>query len=794
MLISFYLGLIIFLNASYRRFLMATYSYDVFGNDQIPVRGGNDKAAQLQPAQRVSNDSAPKQPSHYYSYENGQVRRKHNRPVLPSGTFRCKDYFKDIRLSWAGKERHFYFRMSFANWDDPNGWNQDSWRLYILTFPNMQKFGAGASHEAHMFWDEDCHEHFVCWDQPIAEFQDANAIAYTWAKNYVKNCLGTEQNRNRVKLPSGTFRGARKNRKGRFSAGRSFLHSSKKESSVHSNARRSDSRTSLFADDSYFDYEDDRFVPCSNRTLKMTREVYDSIGECIGSHLAERGGMLGSTDGETIDVFEFDKYAVTNGAAYSPDVKHLNGVLDDWQDTGIRFMGFVHSHPAYCKSPSGADEEYAGRIMDAFDMVDFFVPIVMTEPDYGRFKIFPYIAERTSGEGVIVSKCGFEKVKAAERANAGTGIDIVEVSMFDNCEAKEEGMDMDANIDMFSGSLSEEEIEKRFANQDKSLFDKQKSESVESQDKDSGSGDELSDTPFDRVDGELDLSLLKDAQVIGIGCGGARDFYVDMARCGAGRFLLMDGDRVTASNLSSQNAYSGEIGTFKVESVAAMIRQVNPEAIVKAVPEYLTDVFCDGWFESMIASFGERKSVVLCAFTDCFAAQARCFRLAMKYKLPMVSAQHYAKGYASEVIYHLPGRTPTSARAFLVDRYDNYLNKGFSNPVTSKGSPIFNTTRLNALCEKIAIGLLMSYAGVGGAYTSFIDEFPDRNLILIKQHPLAIRIPGLDEFLGFAPERLFDDCVWLSAEDMKLSAEPSKDDADYADAALGEGPDTRCLA
>ena len=180
---------------------MATFSSDVFGNDQIPVRGGNDKTAQLQPVQCVSNDSAPKQPFRYYSYENGQVRRKHNRPVLPSGTFRG-DYWKTIELSCSGDTVSFTFRIEWGYWDDEDG----SYRIYMTDFPNMDEYEGECSHEAHLFWDDDYEENYVCWDECVYDFQDANAIAFVWAKKYIRNCMDSYSGRKHVSLPSGTFR------------------------------------------------------------------------------------------------------------------------------------------------------------------------------------------------------------------------------------------------------------------------------------------------------------------------------------------------------------------------------------------------------------------------------------------------------------------------------------------------------------------------------------------------------------------------------------------------------------
>ena len=71
-----------------------------------------------------------------------------------------------------------------------------------------------------------------------------------------------------------------------------------------------------------------------------------------------------------------------------------------------------------------------------------------------------------------------------------------------------------------------------------------------------------------------------------------------MARCGVGEFVLIDPDVVTESNLATQQAYRRDIGRPKVECLRERILDINPQAIVRALPKLLDDV-SDTEFEDL---------------------------------------------------------------------------------------------------------------------------------------------------------------------------------------------------
>jgi len=101
---------------------------------------------------------------------------------------------------------------------------------------------------------------------------------------------------------------------------------------------------------------------------------------------------------------------------------------------------------------------------------------------------------------------------------------------------------------------------------------------------------------------------------------------------------------------------------------------------------------------------------VICGLTDNFQAQARVNRLALKLGLPSLSAQVYREGRGAEVTFTFPGVTPACQRCILSSRYCHFLDHGQGNDVASHGTPIFATTRLNALKGFLLLALCITAA------------------------------------------------------------------------------------
>lgn len=463
-------------------------------------------------------------------------------------------------------------------------------------------------------------------------------------------------------------------------------------------------------------------VPADVKTVYIEKQVLKQIMDILGKRKPELGGMLGfSEEQDLITHFVFDKNARVNSVEYNPNTKFLDTVINGkWEKQKISLAGFVHSHPGHFNRLSGADVEYAARICKEFDLEYLFMPIVTSSTD-----------SETSITGYVVTKD--EQI-------------------------------LDCKIETMDGSVKQETSELEISEE---LLKETQEELDSMVRKTELKVDPLShDETFARISTTIPLDYMKGCTIIGIGCGGSRGFYEDMARCGVGRFILMDGDTSSRSNIASQNGYISEIGKNKACVVAGRLTDINSHLEIYALSKMLDESVSDEDFEGLLkqVKYVPEKTLI-CAFTDSFVAQARCQKLATKFGIPLLAAQHHANGDSSEVLYWYPGVSKYSQEDILADRYEAYEN-GFENDVTSVGSPIFNTTRLNALCEKIALGIFLYKADVDSRYTSFLKYNPDRNLILVRQKCLEFSNSPVEELFGHGDRDHFDDVVWLNPEEI----------------------------
>jgi molybdopterin/thiamine biosynthesis adenylyltransferase len=456
--------------------------------------------------------------------------------------------------------------------------------------------------------------------------------------------------------------------------------------------------------------------------LRLTRSVFTEIEHTIGRLPAEQGGLLGGnySDG-LVTHYYFDHAARRTGGTYSPDHEGLNKLLKEvWNPRDIRLLGFVHTHPKGIPQPSFGDLIYARDILRHIpDLECLLLPIALSKPDNGEFRLFPY-AIRRDGDDVRVEQRelvveGMEHATATQpsaeqskiESSGGKPVPPVTVPPYDLAET------------------------------------------------------------FKRVRGAYDLERLAHCRIIYVGAGGAASFIEDLARAGVGEHVLIDPDIVAEVNLATQQAYRRDIGRAKVECIAERIRDINLNAVAVARQQRLEEISDAEFRELAFAPLNGSRPVVtlLCGLTDNFAAQARVNRLALQLGLPSLCAQVYREGRAAEVTFTYPGVTPACHRCILSSRYKAYLEQGFKNDVTSDGTPIFATTRLNALKGFVTMAILhhgTAHARWGG----LLARIANRNLAQIRMDPdLATKL-GMKVFErvfgGGDRERiLFDDVVWL---------------------------------
>lgn len=137
--------------------------------------------------------------------------------------------------------------------------------------------------------------------------------------------------------------------------------------------------------------------------FKITPEAFADIVNSVGTEMPESGGiLLGSRVDFVVRKYVHDPYGNRNGSAYDPDVNFLNQVVEQaWDEDGLAFLGFVHSHPRGIGQLSGdmgngiGDLGYISRILEHMPGLESFLcPIVYSTFDGGEFSFFGFIADR----------------------------------------------------------------------------------------------------------------------------------------------------------------------------------------------------------------------------------------------------------------------------------------------------------------------------------------------------------------------------------------------------------------
>jgi hypothetical protein len=470
--------------------------------------------------------------------------------------------------------------------------------------------------------------------------------------------------------------------------------------------------------------------------MKIQRGTFYEIKATVGSLKAETGGPLGGRlDDRIVSDFFFDQHARRSAASYSPNTTSLNKLLNsNWNPRRIRLLGFVHSHPVGSPQPSLGDERYIAQIMQANPAADaLYMPIIRSAADFGaRFRIFPFLVVRGRDGVLRVEPCLLRLVgdlaSAPPSANPRASV------------------------------TAESPVELRYV------------------------GPSSSET-YVRVTEAYDLARLSTSRLIIVGCGGSTGFVESMARAGIPDFILIDPDRVSRSNLATQQYYRRDVGKPKVECLRDRILGINELATVQAIPVALEDISDDEferlttaplrqWDVPLRGMWGLAgietparvlvlpSTILLGGFTDSFPAQARINRLALEFGFPSLCAQMYEHGRAAEITFTAPGITAACHRCALRSRFEAYQN-GYKSSVTSNGTPVFATDRLNASKGFLAMALL-HHGSKHPFWGSLLTRIGDRNLIQIRMDP-EVALPVFSRvFAGAETDRvLFDESVWL---------------------------------
>jgi molybdopterin/thiamine biosynthesis adenylyltransferase len=143
----------------------------------------------------------------------------------------------------------------------------------------------------------------------------------------------------------------------------------------------------------------------------------------------------------------------------------------------------------------------------------------------------------------------------------------------------------------------------------------------------------------------LETTILADKSVvcIGVGTGGAH-VAIELAKCGVGRFDLIDPDRLTVGNVVRHPGGISQVGRLKVKVIRDLILEKNPAARVSIHPVAVTAENLEA-IRPMIAE----ADVVICG-TDSRPSKLLINRLCIEENVVAVYGGAFRRAYGGQVL------------------------------------------------------------------------------------------------------------------------------------------------
>jgi len=162
----------------------------------------------------------------------------------------------------------------------------------------------------------------------------------------------------------------------------------------------------------------------------------------------------------------------------------------------------------------------------------------------------------------------------------------------------------------------------------------------------------VSDEFISRSQGVIDTSIVAARKVAFIGLGSVgSQIALHLTQSAVGRFILLDPDGFSASNLSRHVCDMRDLGRYKTKAVKDMILRRNPQAAIQTFEENLLDL---SWHEQMERLQG---SDLVISTTDSTAAQFMANELCHSLQIPSLYVGCYERACAGEILFVKPGQT-----------------------------------------------------------------------------------------------------------------------------------------
>ncbi|MBP6301873.1 MAG: ThiF family adenylyltransferase [Bacteroidia bacterium] len=456
----------------------------------------------------------------------------------------------------------------------------------------------------------------------------------------------------------------------------------------------------MFGNKKRKDKENKNSAANSRESFVILESAYQEVLRTVGSRHPESGGiLLGSREDYVIQKFVFDAGGSMSHAAYDPDTNFLNKTIKkEWEENKLALLGFIHSHPRGIDRLSGDWGNNTGDI-------GYLKGIFRAIPALQKFLVPIMFTPADGGPLKIFPYIAYRGNEEGYQAGEFTII-------------KDE----------------------QYRQEVKPAQEKEKTV----------------DFNPSRLKGSVDYDLLRKSQVTCVGVGGANGICESLVRSGLGSIVLIDFDTVDENNIVTQGYYRNDIGKLKVDVLKERLLNINPRLKIQTVAKDFLKLS-----ESEESTYIGQADLLL-MMTDNFHAQAHGNIMGLKYQVPSVFAITYAKARCSEITFTIPGVTPACHRCAVSSRYDEYLNKGYENDVTSTGSTNFHTQYLNSSIGLLSLAIL-HHETLGFEFSGWFGKKWERNLIQLRTSPFYESNLFARTFEG--NERVYSfDSIWQKIE------------------------------
>lgn len=155
------------------------------------------------------------------------------------------------------------------------------------------------------------------------------------------------------------------------------------------------------------------------------------------------------------------------------------------------------------------------------------------------------------------------------------------------------------------------------------------------------------DRTFERIESLFDIAMFADVRVLVAGCGsGGASVALHLVMSGIRNFALIDKDVLGPENVIRHVCGRGFIGRKKVEAVAEVLRDRNPNVNISTID---TDIMTYPSLESEII-----KSDVVVLATDNEPSRYLINELCVRHGVPFVVGRVFTRGIGGEVFAFRP--------------------------------------------------------------------------------------------------------------------------------------------